>query len=77
MEAVVKVNPISYAVDPLRRLVLEAQDLPVTVMDRLGEFGLGLSVGGHQMTILEDLGVIVAFGLVMNLLAMWLVSLQD
>jgi len=77
MDALVKLNPISYAVDPLRRLVLEAQDLGAGVADRLGEFGLALTVGGHQMTVLQDLAVIVGFGLVMNLLAMWLVSLQD
>jgi ABC-2 type transport system permease protein len=77
MEAVVKVNPISYAVDPLRRLVLEAQDLPAAVMDRLGEFGLALTIGDHQVTILESLLVITLFALAMNILAMWLVSLRD
>lgn len=77
MEWLVKVNPISYAVDPLRRLVLGAQDLGAGMVDRLGDFGLALTVGGHQMTVFEDLLVIVGFGLIMNLLAMGLVSLQD
>lgn len=77
MNALVKLNPISYAVDPLRRLVLEAQDLPAAVLDRLGEFGLGLQIGNHLMTVPQDLLVILGFGLVMNLLAMWLVSLKD
>lgn len=77
MNAAVKLNPISYAVDPLRRLVLEAQDLPATVLDRLGDFGLGITVGGHQMTILEDLLVVIGFGLAMNLLSMWLVGIQE
>lgn len=77
MNALVKINPISYAVDPLRRLVLEGQGLPDAVMARLGDFGLGLTVGGHLMTVAEDLLVIVAFGVIMNVLAMWLVSRQD
>jgi ABC-2 type transport system permease protein len=77
MNVLVKINPISYAVDPLRRLVLEAQGLPQTVMDQLGEFGLGIEVGGHLMTIGQDLVIITIFGIVMNLLAMALVSKQD
>jgi len=77
MNAVVKVNPISYAVDPLRRLVLEAQSLPQSVLGNLGDYGLGISIGGHQMTVWEDIIIVVGFGLLMNLLAMWLVSMQD
>lgn len=77
MNVLVKVNPISYAVDPMRRLVLDAQGLPAQIMGRLGDLGLGLSIGGHLMSIVEDLVVIVLFGLVMNVLAMLLVSRQD
>jgi ABC-2 type transport system permease protein len=77
MNAVVKVNPISYAVDPLRRLVLEAQQLPQSVLANLDNYGLGISVGGHQMSLWEDVVIVVGFGLLMNLVAMWLVSRQD
>ncbi len=77
MNALVKANPVSYAVDPLRRLVLDAQGLPSPVTDRLGSFGLSLSIGGHQVSILESLAIIGAFGLAMNALAVWLVSLRD
>ncbi|HBY98910.1 MAG TPA: ABC transporter [Chloroflexi bacterium] len=77
MNALVKINPVSYAVDPMRRLVLEAQGLPAFVMNRLAEFGLGIAINGHQVTMAQDLAIIAAFGLAMNGLAMWLVSLQD
>ncbi len=77
MNVVVKVNPISYAVDPLRRLVLEAQGLSQNVLNNLGDYGLGISIGGHQMTLWEEIFIVVGFGLLMNLLAMWLVSRQD
>lgn len=77
MEVLVKVNPISYAVDPLRRLVLEAQNLPPQLMDRLGELGLGLQIGDHLMTVAEDIAIIVVFGVVLNVVAMWLVSIRD
>ena len=77
LEVVVKVNPISYAVDALRRLVLDAQGITDVVGDRLGSLGLGMEVGGHLMTVTEDVLVVIGFGLVMNVLAMWLVSLRD
>lgn len=77
MNALVKINPVSYAVDPMRRLVLEAQGLPDSVMERLGEFGLGITINGHEVTLAQDLAIITIFALVMNALAMWLVSLQD
>lgn len=77
MEVLVKVNPISYAVDPLRRLILDVQNLPAQVMTNLGELGLGLEVGGHLMTVAEDILVIVAFGFALNIVAMWLVSIRD
>jgi ABC-2 type transport system permease protein len=77
LEVVVKINPISYAVDALRRLVLDAQGITDVVGDRLGSLGLGMEVGGHLMTVTEDVLVVIGFGLVMNVLAMWLVSLRD
>ena len=77
MSTIVRINPISYAVDPLRRLVLEAQDLPAQVLDSLGDYGLGITIAGHQMTVLEDLIVVIGFGLLLNLAAMWMVSVRD
>lgn len=77
MDVLVKINPISYAVDPLRRLIIEAQELPADVMNNLGNLGLGLQIGDHLMTVGEDIAIIVAFGLVLNLVAMWMVSIKD
>ncbi len=77
MAVLVRINPISYAVDPMRRFVLAAQGLPQAVLDRLGDFGLGITIGGHLVTPAEDIAAVLVFGLVMNLLAMWLVGRQD
>lgn len=77
MNVLVKVNPVSYAVDPLRRLVLEAQGLPSAVMDRLSRFGLGMAIGGHQVSVTESLAIIAVFAVVVNGLATWLVSIRD
>jgi ABC-2 type transport system permease protein len=77
MNVLVRINPVSYAVDPLRRLILEAQGLPEAVMDRLSESGLGLSIAGHEVSVALGIAIVTAFGVVMNVLAMWLISIRD
>jgi ABC-2 type transport system permease protein len=77
MNVLVRINPVSYAVDPLRRLILEAQGLPEAVMGRLSESGLALSIGGHEVSIALGVAIVTGFGIVMNVLAMWLISIRD
>jgi ABC-2 type transport system permease protein len=77
MNVLVRINPVSYAVDPLRRLILEAQGLPEAVVDRLSESGLALSIGGHEVSIALGIAIISGFGIMMNVLAMWLISIRD
>lgn len=72
-----KINPMTYAVDPLRRLMFESQNLPPSVLDRLSEFGLSIEVFGQQLTVWHDLAIVIAFGAVMNGTAMYLFSKQD
>lgn len=77
MEALVKINPMTYAVDPLRRLMFESQNLPPTVLEQLSKFGLGIEVFGHQLTVWHDLAIVIVFGAIMNSTAMYLFSRQD
>lgn len=77
MEVLVKLNPVTYAVDALRQIVFRAQGFSEQTMATLGDLGLGIQVGGHTMTVWNDVLVVVAFGLVMNILALYLVSLRD
>jgi ABC-2 type transport system permease protein len=77
MNVLVRINPVSYAVDPLRRLILEAQGLPEAVVDRLSESGLALSIGGHEVSVALGIAIISGFGIMMNMLAMWLISIRD
>ena len=67
MGVLVKVNPATYGVDPIRQLVLGPQ--PTTLLD--------LTVLGHTMSIAEDLMVVAAFGVVMAVLAMWSFNIQE
>ena len=67
MNVLVKVNPATYGVDPIRQLVLGPQ--PTT--------SLSLTVLGHTMSIADDLMVVAAFGVVMAVLAMWSFNIQE
>lgn len=77
MDVFVRLNPISYAVDALRRLVLAAQGITPETVGNMGELGLGIEIGGHLMSVWDSVLVVIGFGLVLNALAMWLVSLKD
>lgn len=67
MGVLVKVNPATYGVDPIRQLVLGPQLTP----------SFSLNVLGHTMSIADDLMVVAAFGVVMAVLAMWSFNIQE
>ncbi len=77
MEVLVKVNPASYAVDLLRRVVLDFQDLPEVLMQNLARFGMGIELFGTQLTMWQDLLIVLVFGGVMVSVGMYLFSLRD
>ena len=67
MSVLVKINPATYGVDPIRQLVLGAEP----------SASLGISIFGHTMSVGEDLMIVAAFGAVMVILAMWSFSTQE
>lgn len=67
MGVLVKVNPATYGVDSIRQLVLGPQ---LTT-------SFSLTVLGHTMSIVDDLIVVAAFGVVMAVLAMWSFNIQE
>lgn len=67
MGVLVKVNPATYGVDSIRQLVLGPQLTP----------SFSLTVLGHTMSIVDDLMVVAAFGVVMAVLAMWSFNVQE
>ena len=77
MDFLVRINPVTYAIDPLRQVIFRAQGLPEAALEKLPQMGLGVIVFGHTMTIADDIIVIVAFGVTMIALAMWMFSIQD
>jgi len=67
MSILVKINPVTYGVDPIRQLVLGTEPAA----------SLGITVFGHTMSIGEDLIIVAAFGAVMVILAMWSFGTQE
>jgi len=60
MAVLTRIDPASYGMDPLRRVVLEGAGIPAAALDRLG-----LTIGGTTLPILAEEGILLAFGLVM------------
>jgi ABC-2 type transport system permease protein len=67
MNVLVKINPATYGIAPIRQVVLgAAPDSPFSI-----------SVLGHTMSIWDNIIVMAVFGIVMTLLAMWSFGRQE
>jgi ABC-2 type transport system permease protein len=60
MTVLTRLNPASYGIDPLRRVVLSDSGLSNALVDRLG-----LTIGGRLLAIPLEVAIVFAFGLVM------------
>lgn len=58
LTALTRLNPLTYAVDPLRRAVLAGQSLPTAALER---FPTGVEVFGRTLPLVGDLAVVAAF----------------
>jgi len=67
MEVVSKVNPLTYGVDAIRQIFLGSE----------GAATIGVTVLGHTMTVLEDVLLVAAFGIILLSLAVWSFSKQE
>lgn len=67
-----RIDPATYGVDAIRKVALSAGTLPPEVGDKLGA-----SLFGHSMNPLVDGLIVLAFGVVMILLAMRSFSVQE
>jgi len=70
LEVISKVNPLTYGVDAIRQLFLSGAA-------GQGSYALGLTIGGHTMTILEDMLIVAIFGIILLSLAAWFFSKQE
>ena len=68
MNVLTRIDPASYGIDPLRRVVLSDSGRPTAVIDQFA-----LTIGGHVVPIGLEVGIVLAFGLIMlgNAVAMF------
>lgn len=60
------VNPLTYAVQPLREVVFAAQDMPPAARLR---FPTGIDIAGHPLSLAAQLAIVAAFALAFLVLA--------
>ena len=70
VQVLAKVNPLTYGVDAVRQVFLE-KDLALLTTDNMAETGLGVTVFGHRMGVLEDAIIIGVLGFVLLSAAVW------
>jgi len=67
MSVLVKLNPATYGIDPIRQVVL---GMPA-------DSPLRLSLFGHTLAIWDEVGLLLVFGTVMTVLAIWSFANQE
>jgi ABC-2 type transport system permease protein len=72
MTALTRVDPLSYGVDPIRRVVLDASGVPGPALDRLS-----MTIGGQVVPIAVEVAILLGFGLVLMLIALFNFRHQD
>ena len=75
LQVIAKVNPLTYGVDAVRQVFLEKDLLLAT--DNVADAGLGVTVFGHRMGVLEDALIIGILGFVLLSAAVWSFSRQE
>lgn len=67
MNVLVKLNPATYGIAPIRQIVLGGAS----------DSSFSISVLGHTMSLWDNIAVIAVFGIVMTLLAVWSFGSQE
>jgi ABC-2 type transport system permease protein len=68
LAVITRINPLTYAVDPLRRVVFAAQNMSPAARAR---FPTGITMFGYTLPITLELALVVVFALVFFMLAIW------
>ncbi len=77
LEIVVKINPVSYAIDALRQATFLAQGASAEFLATAGAKGLVMQVFGHTMTLAQDIVLIGVLGAAVCTLAVVWFNRQD
>ncbi|RKL68266.1 ABC transporter [Salipaludibacillus neizhouensis] len=66
MDVIVKINPVTYGVDVMKKIMVDVESLSPMVQEAMG---LNLSVFGRTVTIFEEILFIILFTVILILLA--------
>jgi ABC-2 type transport system permease protein len=66
LTVITRLNPLTYAVDPLRRVVFAAQNMSAAARAR---FQTGVTLFGYSLSIALELAIVIVFALVFFILA--------
>ena len=66
LAVITRINPLTYAVDPLRHVVFAIQNMPPAAAAR---FATGVTIFGYTLPLLGEIAVVVIFALVFLALA--------
>ena len=66
LTVITRLNPLTYAVDPLRRVVFAAQNMSAAARAR---FPTGVTLFGYSLSIALELAIVIVFALVFFILA--------
>ena len=65
---ITRINPLTYAVAPLRQVLFSAQNMTPAAQAR---FAAGVTINGYTLPIAVELAIVVVFALVFFILAIW------
>ena len=77
MQIISKVNPVTYGVDAIRQIVLGEKIASMPALPGQEASPLGVTVFGHTMTVVQDMLVVVAIGILFLSLAIWSFNRQE
>lgn len=70
MNVIVKINPVTYGVDSIRKVFIES-------IPDIETSQLNLTIFNHTMSIIDNVLVVAVFGFVMIMLSMWFLRSQN
>ena len=76
MGVISKINPVTYGVDAIRRVVLGKELADISTIPGASS-AIGITIFGHTMTVWQDVLVVLAFGVLLLTLAVVFFSRQE
>ncbi|MFC2035937.1 ABC transporter permease [Chloroflexota bacterium] len=76
LEAISKINPLTYGVDAIRQVFLGINLAPASGDVTVNQ-PIGVTVLGHNMSVLEDASVVTVLGIILLSLAVWSFNKQE